>query len=231
MNIQQCYQILGVGPDADLNSIKKAYRDLAFKSHPDLNQDDPEAGYKFHRINTAYVTLRDYLGDKQPRAEATAREKAGAKPGQSRAKASRTYHEQAGRARREKKKYGEDFDPDARRKKFFYRQEEVLKDILNDPFARQVFEDIFQKIKKDGVQYPGAPVIKKRRLKFEWGKYHFDLDLSKGLFSGIRRWFSSQLDDEQTVYMNPVKLRPGATVRINVQRKWSGPAQTVNVTL
>ncbi|RQD66822.1 MAG: molecular chaperone DnaJ [Desulfonatronovibrio sp. MSAO_Bac4] len=224
MNLQQCYKILRVGPEDDLDIIKKAYRDLAFRHHPDLNPNDAQAGLKFHQINTAYVTLRDVL--KNQKAGNKFKTKAGAKPTYSRAKASSTYQEQAGKSEKQ------EFDPDARRKKFFYRQEEVLKDILNDPFARQVFEDIFYKIKRTkGKDISSVPVIKKRRLKLEWGKYKLDLDLSRGLFPGVRRWFSSQLDDEQTVYLNPIKLRPGARIRINIERKWSGPAQSVNVNL
>ncbi|MCA1743028.1 MAG: DnaJ domain-containing protein [Desulfovibrionales bacterium] len=231
MNLQQCYKILRVGPDDDLDAVKKAYRDLAFKHHPDLNPNDHQAGLKFHQINTAYVTLRDVLKNQKPGDKF--KTKTGANPTYSRARASSTYQKQAGKARQDKSEYKkQEFDPDARRKKFFYRQEEVLKDILNDPFARQVFEDIFNKIKRTGGKdISSIPVIKKRRLKLEWGKYKLDLDLSRGFFSGVRRWFSSQLDDEQTVYLNPIKLRPGASIRINIERKWSGPVQSVNVNL
>ncbi len=225
MNPQQCYDILGVSPDSDLEAIKKAYRDLAFKHHPDLNPDDPGAGHTFHRINTAYVTLRNALAGKPAFG-------ARAKPGFSRATASKTYQKQASKARSEQAQEKKSrHHPDDSRKKFFYRQEEVLKDILNDPFARQVFEDIFRKIKKSGAGDADVPVIRKRRLKFEWGRYKLDIDLSRGLFTGIKRWFSSQLDDEQTVYLSPVKLRPGADIRINVDRKWSGPPQSITITL
>ncbi|MFP4236908.1 MAG: J domain-containing protein [Desulfonatronovibrio sp.] len=226
MNLTQCREILGVSPDADMEAIKKAFRELAFKYHPDLNPDDPQAGQKFNRINTAYVTLRN----SQPHKKPEPRDKP--KPGFSRAAASKTYQSQASKARFEQARAKKSPPhPDDARKKFFYRQEEVLKDILNDPFARQVFEDIFKKIKKTGGRDASPRVIKKRRLKLEWGRHILDIDMSRGLFSGIKKWFSSQLDDEQTVYLSPVKLRPGSSIRINVGRKWSGPPQGITVTL
>ncbi len=53
MDRQKSLRMLDPAQDADLESIKKAYRELAFELHPDLNPDDPEAGYKFHQVNTA----------------------------------------------------------------------------------------------------------------------------------------------------------------------------------
>jgi len=53
------YQILGVNRDASTSQIKKAYRKLAVKFHPDKNPDDPEAVEKFHDINDAYEILQD----------------------------------------------------------------------------------------------------------------------------------------------------------------------------
>jgi molecular chaperone DnaJ len=51
------YQILGVPREADDEAIKKAYRDLAKKHHPDHNQDDEDAEEKFKEVNEAYEAL------------------------------------------------------------------------------------------------------------------------------------------------------------------------------
>ena len=53
------YETLGVGKQATADEIKKSYRQLAKKYHPDLNKDNEEAAQKFKEINEAYQVLSD----------------------------------------------------------------------------------------------------------------------------------------------------------------------------
>ena len=53
------YELLGVSKSDDTSTIKKAYRKLAIKFHPDKNPDDAAAEAKFKEIGEAYEVLRD----------------------------------------------------------------------------------------------------------------------------------------------------------------------------
>lgn len=56
---QDPYKVLGVSPDASDEEIKKAYRELTKKYHPDLNPGDPHAAEKMNEINAAYDQIKN----------------------------------------------------------------------------------------------------------------------------------------------------------------------------
>src|SRR5580698_6461022 len=59
MDFVDYYKILGINKNASQDDIKKAYRKLARKLHPDLNPNDKEANKKFQQLNEANEVLSD----------------------------------------------------------------------------------------------------------------------------------------------------------------------------
>jgi molecular chaperone DnaJ len=59
MSKRDYYEVLGIAKNADEVEIKKAYRRMAMKLHPDRNPDDPKAEEKLKAVNEAYEVLSD----------------------------------------------------------------------------------------------------------------------------------------------------------------------------
>ena len=59
MEYKDYYKILGVAKTASADEIKKAYRKLARKHHPDVNPNDKTAESKFKELQEAYDVLKD----------------------------------------------------------------------------------------------------------------------------------------------------------------------------
>jgi curved DNA-binding protein CbpA len=114
---QDYYQTLGVAGDAAPEEIKKAYRRLALKFHPDRNPGDRQAEEHFKEISEAYGVLMD--PEKRKRYDLF----------------SRTPFE-AGR--------GSDFS---------YTQEEIFRDIFNNPAASDVFADLGREFSRMGFRF------------------------------------------------------------------------------
>ncbi|MCO4757530.1 MAG: DnaJ domain-containing protein, partial [Oceanospirillaceae bacterium] len=59
MSKQDYYEVLGVDKNASDRDIKKAFRRMAMKYHPDRNPDDKESEENFKEVNEAYEVLSD----------------------------------------------------------------------------------------------------------------------------------------------------------------------------
>lgn len=210
MRLAECYSLLEASPGASLDEIKANYRRLAFKYHPDLHPGDARAAQRFTRLNEAYVLLKKHL------------EQAADSSGRRHYDAETIRQEEEARIKRGGKPSGG----------FSAKQEEVLRDILNDPFAKQVFEDIFSKLKRgmDPGTTPREPVQTKS-LKLKWGDRDLNLDLGKGLVAAVKGWAAGQLDDRQTVQMPARSLIPGTTLRVEIKHRFSAETRTIEVTL
>ena len=210
MRLSECYALLEVSPGADLERIKAAYRKLAFKYHPDLNTNDPKAQERFTRINEAYVLLKKHMESKT-----------GA--GRKHYDAETIFQEEEAKVQSGSRKAGT----------FYAKQEEVLKDILNDPFAKQVFEDIFSKLKKgkNPTTQQETTQSGSKTVSMRLGEKKWNLDITGGFASGIKKWFSAQLDDHQTIYMPPRNLIPGSKIRVEIKHRLSGEPQLLEIVI
>ena len=59
MSKKDYYDVLGVSKSANKDELKKAYRKLAMKYHPDRNPDDSQAAENFKELSEAYEILSD----------------------------------------------------------------------------------------------------------------------------------------------------------------------------
>lgn len=83
------YKILEVAPNASEEEIKKAFRKLAKKYHPDTNKGDSKTIERFQEINEAYSVLSDEAKKKEYDAERTGRSAAQREYGAKKAQGSR----------------------------------------------------------------------------------------------------------------------------------------------
>ncbi len=257
MNIRECYRILQVPAGASLDEIKAAFRKRAFQLHPDLNPS-PNAAAQFREVNEAYVLLNQALkGEPGPRAKTASgtTNNTASGPGQTKtqkAKAEKAYSSQRsagfGPFGGNPTGAGNQSSGNQASGTFYFKEEEVLRDLLADPFARQVFEDIYSQLRQGrpsaptGQKWqPGANPFqstkgqeqipaKRRRLNIQWGEKSLDLDMSKGVIGGIKGWMRGQLDHEQTVHYPAMALGPGRTLRLTVSSRFGDP-KTVEITL
>ncbi|MHC1789199.1 J domain-containing protein [Solidesulfovibrio sp.] len=247
MRLDQARALLGVSSADGIESVKSAYRKLAFKLHPDLHPDDPAAKRKFQRLNEAYLLLRHFLADREPRpgsgpaAEEQTQTAGPRRPGgpadQAKARASRpgpppgpdpgAAHSQ----RKAKQAYTKASQENADAG-FYFHREEVLQDLLKDPFARQVFEDIYRQVKNGAPRQKRVAAKGPREVSFSWGDKAVSIDMSKGFIESLKDYFRKQLDDEQTVHLPSTSLLPGTRIRVGIRHGLGNAKPTmVEVTL
>ena len=221
MDLRRCYAILNVPEGADLEVIKKAYRKQAFKCHPDLNPDDPEAAGKFQRLNEAYVVLISSASTPGHSRKKTRADRARARQASSKSTTGDTFSSRSNRSETTQEARSTSGQAG-------FRNEEILKNILNDPFARQVFEDIFRRVKKSKPEETGAGGSSKR---FSLGGGPRTLDLSRVGIKGLKAWLRSQLDYEQTLYLDPIRLKPGTSIRFEISRRFQDTPTMLTTTI
>ncbi|MDQ7031556.1 MAG: DnaJ domain-containing protein [Desulfonauticus sp.] len=209
------FQILELSPQATLEDLKRNYRRLAFKYHPDLNTADPDATRKFQEINIAYVTLKQHLHSRSASQKTQNFNKGSKKDNTtsfSRTQAKQTYARQSQQSfyRSNKREPRYSSTRDTYRKHFYASQEEILQQILEDPFARQVFEDIFNRVQN-----------KKRSTPLRYLQ-----QIKQQIFS----WWHSQLDYEHEIYIPAYKIKPGTKIKVNIGQKF-GPNKQIELTI
>ena len=233
MRLEEARSLLGVSPADDLEVVKSAYRKLAFTLHPDLHPNDPAAKRNFQRLNEAYLLLRHYYSNREA-APGSGQEKQASGP-KDRTRPSDAGAESPGakaqRERQARQAYTQASKNNADAG-FFFRREEVLQDILKDPFARQVFEDIYRKVKSTPDTPKPVKAKGPRKVSVQWGDKDLSLDLSKGFLGTIKSYLNKQLDDEQTVHLPSSSLQPGTRIRVGIRHGLGNAKPTmVEVTL
>ncbi|MDR0466584.1 MAG: DnaJ domain-containing protein [Deltaproteobacteria bacterium] len=214
LSLQQCYEALGLEAGVDLETLKSAYRRRAFELHPDLHPDNPQAGLEFQVVNEAYVVLANILRPARPESDDKA-------------------HERREGARHDG---GERHERRAAHAAYA-KEEDVLRDLLNDPFARRVFEDIYAQM-QDAEAPPPPPQSdsdeknsSQAYSEAELVREDFNLDFGQGIGKAVTNWMRKQIDEEQTFRLSPALLRPGARIRLQIRRGMSDEVSTVEIRL
>ena len=132
-----------------------------------------------------------------------------------------------------------------------YSEHDVLRDLLTDPFARRVFEDIYSELNRQhqaetppprqeepAPEQPKAKpaAAEKRNVKLHqsnlaWGTPKWNKDHSKGVTGMVKGWLRRQIDEEQSLVLSSANLAPGKRIRLQIRQALSGELKTVEITL
>lgn len=274
MTRQECFKILRLEPSAGPATIKQAYRKLAFELHPDLNPGLPDASKRFQELNEAYVLLMQEYANTSYGARARTADHSGAAghaDAKSRAEAHKAYEKAKSRfnagtagpngtGATGSANGAQETAPGAAGKGPRVdgskpSREEILQDLLNDPFARRVFEDIYSHVRHNKGQQtpppgptakkapakatatPKPPKPKKKKKAKPAGPPMLIAagnkmaGLAGNMAGGVKSWFRKQIDDEQVMYLPGESLYPGARVRLQVSHGFSDNTRTIEFTL
>lgn len=114
------YKILGVTTTCSDEELRKKYRKLAMRYHPDQNPDDPAAEEKFKEVAEAYGVLTDAVKRKE----------------YDRCRA-----------------HGGTFSAGNSNSGFSYSQEDILKDLFQDPRFQQLFSGLLREFQRSGFRH------------------------------------------------------------------------------
>lgn len=237
LSIKDCYDILKLQKGADLQAVKTAYRKRAFELHPDLNPGNHDAQRQFQLLNEAYVALSAML---KPAEEA--RQKSDAQKKETSQKEAAKEDAQA------EEKNDEPHDADKARAHRAYAEQEVLRDLLNDPFARRVFEDIYsemakkQKPKEEKPQEEKKPEQPRETAKTSSNSNNehrkavpivdsAEKDTGKGVTGVLKNWFRKQIDEELHLSYPASRLAPGKKIPLSITYGLNNETHNFEVTL
>ena len=145
---------------------------------------------------------------------------------------------------REKSEFHERTQGAKKGEEVYAEQQEVLKDILNDAFARRVFEDIYSEIRKktspnqekaERKEEPKARAVTADVPAFaglkRLGRGNKAIDFSRNIGGSLKNWLRGQIDEEQVFELPARRLAPGAKIRLQIRRGLSDEVTTLDVTL
>lgn len=276
MILDKYYQILQVDKSTSLDEIKRSYRRLAFALHPDLNPTI-DTTTQFQQLNEAYVTLLrlHQANASNPQSTKTTKQSTTTttttntntnnnnnnvtqqqKKEQDKAyRKNKTEYIKGNTKKTHSNNSNKDSTIEASINEEFDEKQKILQDILNDDFARNVFEDIFRTIRHQQAQEPTTQkssqnkkqsVIK--RLFQTIGQItntsskeqppdtappnNLKVTYAKrDTTSTVKSWLKSQIDDEQIIELPSTTLRPGARIRLNIRQGFSEEVRTIELTL
>ena len=113
-------------------------------------------------------------------------------------------------------------------------EQDVLKDILDDPFARRVFEDIYSELNRKQSREQPQPDRKARPQSASAPQrdvVRAPREPEKGVKGAVKGWLRRQIDEEQSLTLPRAFLAPGRKVRLQIRQGLSEDLRTVEITL